>query len=96
MNKFSFNQTTSFTKSFSALMLVLFFYCIVPLRGFAQTSDQSFPKLTLNTAVGLGSNLAVSNSTITVPPISLSLDIKILPKVTIGPYIAYEKNSYYG
>jgi hypothetical protein len=82
---------------FFSLSTLLFILCLsISLRGVAQTTDPGIPKLSLNTAVGIGSNLTIDNSTITVPPISVSLDIKILPQVTIGPYISYEKNSYYG
>ena len=77
-------------------MVLMAFYLIIPLKSMSQTTDPSIPKLSLNTAVGIGSNLTIDNSTITVPPISVSLDIKILPQVTIGPYVAYEKNNYYG
>ena len=83
------------TTSLSLFALLLAFLCI-PLRSIAQTTDPGIPKLSLNTAAGIGSNLTIDNSTITVPPISVSLDIKILPQVTIGPYVAYEKNNYYG
>jgi hypothetical protein len=94
MKPFYFNVLISSKKVLLPVLLAL--YLIIPLKSFAQTTDTGVPKLSLNTAVGIGSNLTIDNSTITVPPISVSLDIKILPQVTIGPYIAYEKNSYYG
>jgi len=95
MKKFFFLLVPSLTTSLTLFALLLACLCI-PLRSIAQTTDPGIPKLSLNTGVGIGSNLTIDNSTITVPPISVSLDIKILPQVTIGPYIAYEKNNYYG
>jgi len=57
-------------------------------KSSAQETAPPFGKLYLTTGVGFGSNLSVNGSSMTLPPIAISLDITIVKQLTIGPYLA--------
>jgi hypothetical protein len=81
----SFNLT-NLSRLLSALAICSSLFLCTKAR--AQQTPPPFGKLYLTTGMGFGSNLSVNGSSMTLPPISVSLDIAILKQLTIGPYLA--------
>lgn len=73
--------------------LLLTGLALVCVSGFAQGQTAPVPSgsIAISVGVGAGSTLSLGGTT-TIPPVSASLDIGLLDRATIGPYLAIAAN----